>query len=58
MTIHDNTSSSYRQLLEIDNSFSVHHRNILILAIELYKIVNGFSSDLMKDVFPLNSNLS
>ena len=54
----DNTSSSYRQLLEIDNSFSVHHRNILILAIELYKIVNGFSSDLMKDVFPLNSNLS
>ena len=28
------------------------------LATELYKIVNGLLPDIMKDVFPLNNNLS
>ena len=51
----DNTSSE--ELLEIDNSVSVHHRNIQILATELYKIVNGLSHDIMKDIFPLNNKL-
>ena len=39
-----------------DNSVSVHFRNVQALAIELYKVVNGFSPDIMKDVFPLNEN--
>ena len=49
----DNTSSE--ELPEIDNSVSVHHRNIQILATELYKIVNGLSPDIVKDIFPLNN---
>ena len=40
MTIH---------LLEIDNSVSVHHRNIQVLATELYKFVNGLSPKLISD---------
>ena len=52
IVFNDNTSS-YEELLEIDISVSVHHRNIQMLATESYKIVNGLSSDIMKDVFPL-----
>ena len=48
----------FEELLEIDNSVSVHQRNIQILATELYKIVNGLSPDIMKDFFPLNNNFS
>ena len=51
--VYNDNTSSYKELLEIDNSVSVHHRNIQIFATELYKIVNGLSSDIMKDVFPL-----
>ena len=44
--------------MEIDNSVSIHTRNLQSLAIELYKIVNGFSPDIMKDIFPFNTNSS
>ena len=46
----------YEELPKTDNSVSVHFRNVQALTIELYKVVNGFSSDIMKDVFPLNAN--
>ena len=52
-----NTSSHDEELLEIDNSVSVHHENIKILATELYKLVNGLSLDIIKNAFPLNNNL-
>ena len=47
----------YEELLETNNSVSVHLRYVQGLAIELYKVVNRFSPDTMKDVFPLNENL-
>ena len=46
----------FEELLEADNSVSVHHRNIQVLAAELYKIVNGLSPEIMKEVFPFNEN--
>ena len=45
--------SSFEELLERDNSASVHNRNIQCLAIELYKVFNDICPDIMKDVFPL-----
>ena len=48
----DNTS--FEELLETDNSVSVHHQNIQVLATELYKTVNGLSPEIMKEVFPFN----
>ena len=56
--VYNNNTSSYEDLLEIDNSVSIHIRNLQALAIELYKIVNGFSPEIMKDVFPFNTNSS
>ena len=54
--VYNNNTSTYEELLETDNSVSVHFRNVQALAIELYKVVNGFSPDIMKDVFPLSEN--
>ena len=56
--VYKNNTSSYEDLLEIDNSVSIHTRNLQSLATELHKIVNGFSPDIMKDVFPFNTNAS
>ena len=50
---HDNKFYSI-ELLEIDNSVSVHDRNIQVLATELYK-VNGLSPKLVSDYFKLNN---
>ena len=58
MSSYSNNTSSYEELLETDNSFSLHHRNMQILATKLYKIVNGLSPNIMKDVISSNNNLS
>ena len=52
--IYNDKTSSFTDLLEIDNSVSVHHRNIQVLATELYKFVNGLSAKLLSDCFKLN----
>ena len=55
-TIHERTYddfiSSFAQLLEKDNSVTIHERNIQTLAFELYKVVNGSATEIMKVVFP------
>ena len=48
--------SLFEELLETDNSVSVHNRNIQCLAIELYKVFNDICPDIMKDVFPLSAS--
>ena len=53
---YNNNASTYEELLETGNSVSVHFRNVQTFAIELYKVVNGFSPDIIKDVFPLKEN--
>ena len=50
---YDDGLSSFEELLERDNSVSVHNRNIQFLAIELYKVFNDICPDIMKEVFPL-----
>ena len=38
-------------------SFSIHHRNIQSLAIELYNFSHGLSPSIMKNVFHFNTNI-
>ena len=45
----------FTDLLEINNSVSVHHRNIQVLATELFKFVTGLSPKLLSDCFKLNN---
>ena len=54
--VYNNNPSKYEEVLETDNSVSVHFWNVQALVTELYKVVKGFSPDVMKVVFPLNEN--
>ena len=36
---YDNDSPSFQELLNLDNSTTVHHRNLHRLATEMYKII-------------------
>ena len=53
--IYNDNTSSFTDLFAIDNSVSMHHRNIQVLATELYKFVNDLSPKLVSDCFKLNN---
>ena len=56
--VYSDNTSSFEELFETDNSVSVHHRNTQVLATGLYKIVNGFSPEIMKEiVYPMRIRL-
>ena len=44
-------SSTFQELLEKGNSVSIHHKNIQKLAIEIYKVLHGFSQSILNDIF-------
>ena len=43
-------SSSFQDLLKKDNSVSIHHRNIQVLATEMFKIKNSIAPEIMKEL--------
>ena len=49
--VYRDSLSSFEDLLKKDNSVSIHHRNIQSLAVELYKIRNNLSIDIIDDIF-------
>ena len=53
--IYNDNTYYFTDLLEIDNSVSVHHRNIQVFATVLYKFVNGLSPKFLSDCLKLNS---
>ena len=40
----------------MDNSFTIHHRNLQKLATEMYKIINNLSPSIMSFIFPYSKN--
>ena len=44
---------SFQQLLVKANMVEIHHRNLQILATELFKVKNDISPPIMKEVFPI-----
>ena len=51
--IYNDKTSSFEQLLENDNSVPIHHRHIQTLAIEMYKVTNGLSPEIMNEIFQI-----
>ena len=48
--------SSFNELLQKDGSVSIHVRNLLVLATEMYKFSNNLSMPTMKDISPISKN--
>ena len=47
---------SLDDLLRRDNTVSIHHRNIHLLAIEMFKVKNDLSVEIMQTLFNLNND--
>ena len=52
--VYNDDKLSFNDLLKLDNSVTIHQKNIQKLAIEIYKCVHDISPPLMKEIF-LNS---
>ena len=44
-------TSSFNELLEKNNSVSIHHRNLQALAMEMYQISNNMSLTILTNIF-------
>ena len=44
-------SSSFNELLEKDNNFSIYHKNVQALATEMYKVSSNMSPAILNDTF-------
>ena len=53
--VYNDYITSFEDLLKIDNSFKIHHKNIRSLAIELFKVKKGIANPILCDIFPLRS---
>ena len=49
--VYDDLTSSFEELLNKDNSYTIHQRNIQTLALEIFKTKNNCNPEFMKDIF-------
>ena len=54
--VYNDDNLTFTQLLQIDNSVTIHHRNLQRLAIEMYKAKNHLSPLPMQELFSEQTN--
>ena len=54
--MYEDYSSSSVELLKINGSVSIHHGNIQLVAIVMFKVKNGLCPEIMRDLFQLNTD--
>ena len=50
------SKSTFEELLDLDKSFTIHHRNLQKLVTEIFKVKNNLSPSFMKSIFPDSHN--
>ena len=53
--VYEDYTSTFEELLIKDESVSIHHRNIQLVAIQMFKVKNGSCPKIMKDLFQLKT---
>ena len=51
--VYSDQSSTFEELPERDKTFSIHHKNVQSLYIEVYNFLNGLSPDMINSMFHL-----
>ena len=51
--VYEDYTSSFNELLEKDKSISIHHRNIHVVATEMFKVIHGLCPPFMNKIFQL-----
>ena len=46
---------SFSEFLDLDNSVTVHQKNLEVLVTEIYKVKYGIAPEIMKDIFELQN---
>ena len=57
LIIFNDKITSFEQLLDNDNSVSIHHRNTQALAIEMYKVTNWLAPQILNELYVIHCNL-
>ena len=52
--VYEDYTSTFEELLQKDGSVTIHHRNIQLVAVAMFKVRNGICPEIMKDLFQLN----
>ena len=54
--ITNDKTSTFEHLLQANNEITTHHRNLQVLMVEVFKIINGFAPPILKDFFLFREN--
>ena len=49
--VYQNKNLFFSELLELDNTVTIHQRNLQVLATKIFKVKNNLSPEIMKQVF-------
>ena len=52
--ITNDKTSTFEHLLQANNEITTHQRNLQVLMVEVFKIINGFAPPIMEDFFLLH----
>ena len=56
--VYQDETSTFDELLSKDGAITIHHRNIHLLATEMFKVEKGLSPPFMSNIFGTNPNLN
>ena len=54
--ITNDKTGTFEHLLQANNEITTHHRNLQVLMVEVFKIINGFAPPIFEDFFLFREN--